>query len=657
MGKVGIRLTPVAIVFAAWFFTADPARAEPPPVEAYGKLPAVENPHLSPDGTMLAYLSSVDGRRCLVIHHLEGGRPNRGVCPGTYEVRWFAWKTDQRLILEAYTPVRLIGSEARTESRLLAIDVNGGHSRDLAESRNQRAVDFGQDQVIDMLEDDPTHVLIALYRSGIDSPDVVKVNVNSGATRTVVSGRDRIATWKTDAAGQVRLGVAVADGKVRTYYRDDADSDFRLIHEVEADRALSFSVLALGDAPGLLYVASTEASGRRAIYRYDVATGRFLDTYASRPDADIDRLIIDRGHPLGYGFTIDEPEFIFTEAAARRDSEQIAAALPQYRTAVVDGTPDGRRLLIFAAGGSRPGTYYLLTRLGEKAVLALLGETRPDIREDSLAPIERVSFRARDGLAIHGYLTLPPDLALPPGRRAGPIPFVIMPHGGPSARDTLGFDYIAQMIASRGYGVLQPNFRGSVGYGAAFERAGFQQWGLAMQDDLTDATQWLIDQKLADPKRICIVGWSYGGYAALMGAVKTPDLYRCAASMAGVSDLRRRLDRAQSSRFADINLPRYDSDPASIEANSPVLHADRIRIPVLLAHGRRDFTVPVGDTEAMESALRRVGKDVEAIYFDDDDHYLFREEDRIAYLRALDRFLAANLGPGAGAQTGSRATN
>jgi dipeptidyl aminopeptidase/acylaminoacyl peptidase len=204
------------------------------------------------------------------------------------------------------------------------------------------------------------------------------------------------------------------------------------------------------------------------------------------------------------------------------------------------------------------------------------------------------------------------------------------------------------MIASRGYGVLQPNFRGSTGYGAAFERAGFRQWGLAMQDDLADGTKWLIDRKLADPARICIVGWSYGGYAALMGAIETPDLYRCAASMAGVTDLSRRLDRAQRSRLADLNLPRYDSDPEAIAANSPLLHADRIRIPILLAHGRRDFTVPVEDTEAMEAALRDAGKPVEAIYFDDDDHYLFREEDRIAYLKALDRFLAANLGPGSG---------
>ena len=226
------------------------------------------------------------------------------------------------------------------------------------------------------------------------------------------------------------------------------------------------------------------------------------------------------------------------------------------------------------------------------------------------------------------------------------MPFVVMPHGGPSARDTLGFDYIAQMLASRGYGVLQPNFRGSKGYGGAFEQAGFQQWGLAMQDDVTDGVKWLIDRKLADPGRICIVGWSYGGYAALMGAVKTPDLYRCAVSIAGVSDLRRRLDLASESRFADLNVPRVDTDPAVIDANSPVLHADRIKIPILLVHGRKDFTVSVADSEAMEQALKAAGKPVQTLYFADDDHYLFRERDRIAFLQTLADFLGENLGQG-----------
>jgi dipeptidyl aminopeptidase/acylaminoacyl peptidase len=634
-----------------------PAHAvEPLPVEVYGKLPSIEAPRLSPDGAAMAFLSSIKGRRCLVIHHLDMRGPDAGraVCPGNYEVRSFAWKNPDRLIVEVYTQGQSHGEELRTQSKLVAIDTNGRNAVPLVEPANERAVDFGQDRVIDMLPDDPGHVLIASYRAENDSPDVIKVAIQTGHRRTVVPAQYRITNWKTDGTGQVRLGVAVDDGMIKVYYRDDGDSPFRLIRQVPAADASKFAVLAIGREPGTLWVASTERTGYRAVYRYDVATDKLLEAYASVPGADIDSLVVDRGQPLGYGYTIDEPVMVYTDPNFRQDAEQVATALPQYRTNVVDSAADGHRLLVLAAGGNLPGSYFILTRGKNTAALEPLGAIRPDIPSTALAPVTPISYRARDGLTIHGYITLPPGRSLSDKTQ---IPFVVLPHGGPSTRDVLGFDYLAQMIASRGYGVLQPNYRGSRGYGGDFERAGFAQWGLKMQDDVTDGTQWLIDRKLADPSRICIVGWSYGGYTALMGAIKTPKLYRCAASMAGVTDLRRRLDRANQSRFADLNLPRFDSDPAIIEANSPVLHADRIQIPIFLAHGRRDFTVSVEDSESMEDALRRAGKPVQALYFDDDDHYLFREEDRITFLKALEGFLAVNLGPGFASVPGATATN
>jgi dienelactone hydrolase len=472
----------------------------------------------------------------------------------------------------------------------------------------------------------------------------MRVDVTTGGKHLVVEGQHGITGWKTDAAGQVLLGTAVQDGMLKVYYRENPEAEFQLIREVDAADASRFTVLALGDTPGLLYVASTAPTGRRAIYRYDAGTGRFLDAYASNPDVDIDAFVIDRGTPLGYGYTVDEPVLVYTDPALRSDAQQIAMALPGYRASIVDNTADGRRSLVLAAGGNRPGAYYLITRGRDQSTMASLGAMWPDIPDSALAPVVPVTYAARDGLTIHGYVTLPPGLTL--ATLKAPIPFVVLPHGGPSTRDRIGFDYLAQMIASRGYGVLQPNYRGSRGYGGDFERAGFAQWGLRMQDDVTDGTRWLIDRHLADPARICIAGWSYGGYVALMGAVKTPDLYRCAASMAGVTDLRRRLDRAAQSRFADINLPRFDSDPAMIAANSPVLHADSIRIPVLLAHGERDFTVSVRDSKDMEAALRAAGKPVESLYFPADDHYLYREGDRIAFLKALAGFIERNLGPG-----------
>ena len=285
------RLKRAQLILAS-LIAASPAVAladGPAPVEAYGKLPAIEAPRLSPDGDMIAFLSSVNGRRCLIIHRLDSDRPNHGICPGSYEVRSFTWKNSDRLIVEVYTQSNPVGSELRTESQLLALDESGRHPVPLVEPRAERAVDFGQDRIIDMLSEDPDHVLIAAYRTDTDSPDVVKVDIDTGHRRTVVTGQDRITNWKTDPAGQVRVGIAVQEGMLKVFYRDDAESPFRLIKQVEAADASKFSVLAIASEPGVLYVASTELTGRRAIYRYEVATDRFRDAYASNPDLGLYR--------------------------------------------------------------------------------------------------------------------------------------------------------------------------------------------------------------------------------------------------------------------------------------------------------------------------------------------------------------------------------
>jgi len=307
---------------------------------------------------------------------------------------------------------------------------------------------------------------------------------------------------------------------------------------------------------------------------------------------------------------------------------------------LIDRTDDGHRDLILASTGAQPETLYLLDRAaGKPSTLNPIGATYPWIPDAAAAPVKPVDYPARDGLKIHGYITFPPGPA-----PTGPIPFVVLPHGGPGARDKLDFDFLAQMIASRGYGVLQPNFRGSTGRGVAFEAAGLQEWGLHMQDDVTDGTKWLIDQTLADPQRICIVGWSYGGYAALMGAIKEPGLYRCVASMAGVTDLKREFGWPQQQRslFGGGSL---EGDLAHLDENSPLRQADKIKVPILLLHGKLDINVPDEDTEKMAKALESEHKKFEVVYFPDDDHYLFHEANRMTLMTKLEKFLKDNLGP------------
>jgi dipeptidyl aminopeptidase/acylaminoacyl peptidase len=272
--------------------------------------------------------------------------------------------------------------------------------------------------------------------------------------------------------------------------------------------------------------------------------------------------------------------------------------------------------------------------------------TYPGLTEADLGEMKPYDYAARDGLRIPAYITLPP------GRAPKNLPAVVMPHGGPDARDTLRFDWWAQFLANRGYVVLQPNFRGSAGYGRAFTEAGLQQWGLKMQDDITDGVKKMIADGIVDPKRVCIVGASYGGYAALAGATLTPEMYACSVSVAGVSDLpemlsyERRTSGKNSGavRFWASRIGSADEDSERLRATSPARQAARARAPIMLLHGENDTTVPIEQSEMMVEALQDAGKPVTFIKLEGDDHYLHLASTRLQMLRALEGFLAEHIG-------------
>jgi dipeptidyl aminopeptidase/acylaminoacyl peptidase len=258
-----------------------------------------------------------------------------------------------------------------------------------------------------------------------------------------------------------------------------------------------------------------------------------------------------------------------------------------------------------------------------------------------MGDVQPYGYAAGDGLHIPAYLTLPP------GKPPHNLPLVVVPHGGPDDRDDMTFDFIRQFLANRGYAVLQPQFRGSRGFGRAFTRAGFGQWGLRVQDDISDGVRKTIADGVADPRRICIFGASYGGYAALAGATLTPDLYACVASLAGPSNLEDMLDysRDQFGRETkDYWMARIGEDSAHRDAASPALHADRVKAPVLLLHSELDITVPISQSETMEKALEKAGKKVEFVRLPGDDHYMALEQTRLRVLQELEKFLAANIG-------------
>jgi dipeptidyl aminopeptidase/acylaminoacyl peptidase len=285
-----------------------------------------------------------------------------------------------------------------------------------------------------------------------------------------------------------------------------------------------------------------------------------------------------------------------------------------------------------------PKVWWILDRTTNPISLWPAFEEYPDITPERVAPVREVTYKARDGLEIPAFVTVPL------GYKEGPIPFIVLPHGGPYVCEGNQYDYESQFLASRGWGVLRPNFRGTSCYGPAFEQRGYGQWGYAMQDDVTDGTKWLIDQKLADPSHICIVGGSYGGYAALEGAVKEPNLYRCAAAWAPVTDLLTlRRDWQKHVMHSEAAIEHIGEDDDRLDAASPARHAEAIQIPILLMHGEKDFTVQVNQSKQMESRLRSEGKMVEAVYLDDADHYRLQFAARLAWMKTLESFLTKYL--------------
>jgi dipeptidyl aminopeptidase/acylaminoacyl peptidase len=633
--------------------TAEAAAFTRPAVEVYAALPGARGARLSPDGRRVALIAAVQGRQTFVIWDLGGKDKPRVIGTGIGEPNWIEWKTDRRLIAS----VRVVserGPLTRTvDTRLVGIDADGSHVVDLVQADHIPQI---QDRVLSFLPDDPGHVLLELphidrftrstpsgatIQQRIEHPEVVRVDVHTGRTDVVVPQHGTINHWIADEQGRVRMGWTVSRDRKRVelLVRDQPQSAWRSVQTLTLNQGQQFTPLAhVSGQPDRIYVGSNLATGRLAIEEFSLTEARSVRTLVASANTDV--MPIVRGDELvGY---VQDRRPVYLDQALADTSRAVNAALPDSVSHIVNRSQDGRRVLLRVARGNEPEDYWLLTRTaGQPPVLDPITEAYPGLDPARIAPTRPVSYRARDGLTIPALLTLPAGVRQETG--TSPLPFVVLPHGGQTAHDEPGFDPLVQFLASRGWGVLQPQFRGSTGFGQKFLAASYQQWGLAMQDDITDGTRWLISEKLADPQRIVIVGGSYGGYAALMALAREPGLYRAAAAFAPVTDLPTLVDDRWKSIFGDVNLPQIGTDPKQLEQTSPSRLAGRIVQPVLLVHGRKDYTAPVLHTELMETALKKAGHPAQVLYLPEADHYFSRGEDRLALYKALEGFIADHL--------------
>lgn len=635
-------LTAVIGLCAAVGVKAQPA---PAPVQVFANPADMRSLSLSPDGQFVAFLSPLNGRQHLVVRKInlvEGERPAIFAPPDNAEITRIDWVNDERLILSAMTTREVStrnGKRAVRFQRLIAINRDGSDAK-LLLNRGAKTGGYYLNSTPILQFIDHDNVLALFPTSGQPEPDVVQLNVYTGLFKVVRRAVNNLTGYLPDPTGQVRIARTYNDRSgVATYLRrDKAGDSYRTMQQADIIHKGMFEVQGFSADGKQLYVAATtKQSDRPGIHTYDLDRDMLGPRILEDAKYPIDDAVMKRGAVVAFRWVDDLPQRHWLNPATQELQERLDKAVPGSREVIIDSSDDGAVSLVASYSMAEPTVYRIFQRDSKR--LEFFGDSFPGLPSEQVAARRPVTFKARDGLEIPAYLTLPV------GRGEKNLPFIVMPHGGPQSRDDGDYDPLSQFLANRGYGVIQPNFRGSTGYGNAFRQAGYRQWGGLMQDDVTDAAQWVVAQGYADPARMCILGWSYGGYAALMGAVKTPDLFKCAVATAPIANMERFYDDLRNHRATNYNRDRiFGSADEFDPANSPFHRAAEIKIPVLLIHGDIDVQADVGHSQDMAKALKKAGKDVEYIEIEDMDHSPANRDDMVRILTAWERFLKTQIG-------------
>ncbi len=651
-----MRLVPAALISLAAFaqaLAAPPARI---PVKAFFSNPSVARPALSGDGKTFAFIfSNGDKQAVFSLGVAPGSKPVALAKIDDPETRlaWLAWANANRLLLsaESRNPFS-VGVRSRMR-QLFGVDRDAKNFGWLGKNWER----YGQQQIPVIYQDQIIHwtpavadsVLIE-YRSPYESsPDVMRMNVTNGRVAVVQPRSNDIQDWHADAEGNVRAGEATTETNLYRLYARIAPKDkLELVieHAIFGDGGPTFAGFH-ADA-GKFYVRALQ-DGRAAIFECDILTRKVGPEVFSHKQVDIDDLQRDAGmdeRVVGARYTVDRPEIRFFDPLAREQYSELSAEFKRQLGSevfheVVSQSADGNQQILEVSSDIQPPVYYYHDRA--KWGLARVLESRPGLGPQNLAPTRRITYQARDGLTISGYLTLPR------GVEPRNLPVVVNVHGGPWSRDLIQWDPEVQVLANRGFAVLQLNFRGSTGFGKELLEAGYREWGQKIQDDITDGVKWLIANGTADADRIGIMGGSYGGYATLVGLTRTPELYRAGAAYASVTDIGFLISDDKwydwGYQWHEMMVGGERGDQDRLRQTSPLHNVENFRVPVLLGHGENDQRVHVRQSRRMAEALRKAGKDVQYLEFPNEIHGFLLEANRVQWYETLVAFFEKNLAP------------
>ena len=614
--------------------TAVSAQAQPAkqyPLRDFFKNPEQGYFRLSPDGKMLGFMQPYESRMNIFVQPIDKAGSKEGVKRITAEtardISNYFFKGPQHVL---YT--KDFGGDENFH--VVMADITTGKVQDLTPHEGTQA------SILDALPDDDDHILVTHNKRDKRLFDVYRINIKTGAETLVAQNPGNITAWNTDHAGKGRAAGAT-DGVNKTLlYRETEAEPFKPLLTTNFREAVDI----VGWTPDskLMYVASNRGRDKAALFEFDPKTAKEGKLIYENPNVDVDSLGWSRARKVITQTMVnfEKAEPVFFDKESERVYKALKAKRPGYQIGVQSMTKDENLLIVAASNDRTPGTRYVYDVKADK--LTKLAEINPALAEADMAEVKPISYTARDGLTIRGYLTLPK------GVPAKNLPVIVNPHGGPWYRDSWGYNGEIQFLANRGYAVLQMNFRGSVGYGRKFWEASFKQWGLAMQDDITDGVNWLIKEGIADPKRIAIYGASYGGYATLMGVTKTPDLYAAAVDYVGVSNMFTFMKSIPPywKPFLEMMTEMVgdaEKDKAQLTTTSPALNAERIKTPLFIAQGAKDPRVVKAESDQMVEALKKRGVAVEYMVKDNEGHGFRLQENQFEFYEAMEKFLGKHL--------------
>jgi dipeptidyl aminopeptidase/acylaminoacyl peptidase len=656
----------LSLGFCAVLFLTIARAAERLPVEDFAREPEISHARLSPDGKYLAFIRDYYGRAMVHVTEIGskdvtrldiGGAALANDTPKS--VATFEWVSDHRLMLTTTVWDEFYG--------VLAVDCDGRHEVSISglednklQLHNTRT--YAHEVIHRFYDEYQTVLMLDRHEDGTgrpNRPDVLSVNTTDGTASLLIRNPGEVAAWGVDANGVVRVGILSHGELSGVIYRESEKAEWRTILPLKNRRG-QLRPLGFDAANEKIFVAALTEEKRWTVFLLDPATGQLSPPLLADPEYDIlpDHYVPGIGGQvlsaplfsrkknslLGVRYVTDAPRVKWFDHEFAVYQQAVDHALPDTVNLLVDISLDGKRQLWFGFSDQHPGAYYLLD--AEKHSFRPLFTSEPWIKPAQMASMLAVKYQARDGLLIHGFLTVPA------GHKPEGLPLIVMPHGGPWVRDVWGYDPLVQLLANRGYAVLQMNYRGSPGYGEELFQEARRQIGGKIQDDIEDATRWAIGVGVADPKRIAIFGSSYGGYSALFALGHNPELYRCGISYAGVTDwpaIYKDSDVAENKaalKYWREQIGDPDKDGDMLRSVSPVSFADKITAPVLILQGKKDQRVPQDQAKRMIAALESVGRKPENLFIPGIGHTYGREKDRIQSYNTIVAFLEKQLGPG-----------